>query len=588
VSVSLRAPASAGTLEIRIPRAGAIAGRVVDAAGRPVVGAGVRVRRLDGSAQDAAAPSSNRYVQTDDVGDFRLGSLAPGRYQVHTFRGIDTDSAFHGVDPTAEERLFQLRRELLPRAVPMSAGIDVDLRSGEEASVTLVHAETAVILPYATVGGAITGVLTDAWGEPAEGVSVRLWQIGFVNGRREARAAGPSRLTDDRGRYRLFHVPAGRYLLVATDDSLRDVSGSPAVSPAPALKQPFAPPSSYAPVYYPGRMSIAEASVIQVPRATEVSGIDMVFTQTREARVFGVAMNAAGRPLSGFVTLGLSHRSGGVALPVRRWAADADGAFEFQNVPPGEYVIRTSGGPEFGMQYVAVSGADVGPIMFRSSPTAAIRGRVSFEGNLSVSPSEFQLRALAADGDTAPGNGTGPQVSIAAVRRDGTFELQGLAGPTRVVLGSAPPGWWIKSVEVGSIDAARDPVTFKGRVDSRDDVMVVVSSTGATLAGQAVDERSRAITEYWALVFAANPDLWFLGSPYLRVDYPRADGRFRISALPPGDYWVAAIDSIEGDSVSGDWQDPARLNELVSSAQRIMLRDGAQATIELRVVRVVR
>ena len=588
LAVSLVAPASAGTIELRVPRGGVIAGRVMDAAGRPVVGAGVRTRRLDGPSQDAAAPSSNQYVQTDDLGEYRVASLAPGRYEVHTFRGIDADSAFHGADPTAEERLFQLRRELLPRSVPMSEASVVDVRSGQETALTLVHAETAVILPYATVGGAVTGVVTDEWGEPAEGLTVRLWQIGFVNGRREARAAGPSRLTDDRGRYRLFHVPAGRYLVVATDDSARDAAppGSPSSPSIP--RQPFASASSYAPVYYPGRTSIADASVVQVPRASEVSGIDMAFSRTREARVFGVATNATGRPVSGFVTLTLSHRSGAVALPVRRWATDDNGAFEFSNVPPGEYVVRTSGGPEFGLQYVTVSGADVGPVMLRSLPTAVIRGRVSFEGDRSVSPSQFQLKALAADGDSAPNNATGPQVSIASINRDGAFELQGLAGPTRIALANAPPGWWIKSVDVGSINAARDPVTLKGRADSRDDVTVVVSGTGATLGGRVVDERSRPVSEYWALAFASDPGLWFLGSAHVRVDYARADGRFRFAALPPGDYLVAAIDSVEGDSVSGDWQNPSLLSDLVSSASRITLSENEQATTEVRLVRIAR
>ena len=34
-----------------------------------------------------------------------------------------------------------------------------------------------------------------------------------------------ARLTDDRGAYRLFHIPAGLYFLVVTDES-RSASGS--------------------------------------------------------------------------------------------------------------------------------------------------------------------------------------------------------------------------------------------------------------------------------------------------------------------------------------------------------------------------
>ena len=608
VTVSLRAPSSAGALEIRIPRGGVIAGRVVDAAGRPVVGAGVRARRIDGQPRDAAAPSENRYIQTDDLGEYRLSGLAAGRYEVHSIRGIDSESAFRGIDPAADDRLRQLRQELLPRSVPMSAGSVVDVRSGAEVSLTLVHGETAVILPYATVGGVVTGVLTDAWGEPAEGISVRLWQIGFANGRPEARAAGLVRVTDDRGRYRLFHIPAGRYLVVATDEVSRDDSTQP--SGPSSASQPFAPASSYVPVYYPGRTSVADASPVQVPPATQVSGIDMVFTQTREASVFGVAVTAAGQPLQAVVTLAASHRSGALALPIRRAPAADGGRFEFLNIPPGEYVIRTTVGNdttlEFGAQFVTVNQVDAGPVILKTSPTATVTGRIVLEGARSVvpnatdplmnpialprreaAPADFVLRAVATDPD-GPADGSGNRATPLAIQRDWTFRVSGLLGPTRFTLSSGPEGWWMKSAHVGSGNAAIQPVTFGARDDSRDDVTIVLAATGASVTGRVVDERSRPVEDFWAIVFATDQDQWFTGSPYVRSNYARANGTFSVTSLPPGDYWVAAIDSIEGDSVSGDWQSQALLSGLISSARRITLSEGERATTQLRLQRVVR
>jgi hypothetical protein len=52
----------------------------------------------------------------------------------------------------------------------------------------------------------------------------------------------------------------------------------------------------------------------------------------------------------------------------------------------------------------------------------------------------------------------------------------------------------------------------------------------------------------------------------------------RITGLPPGEYFVIAIDDIEGE----DSQDPAVLERLTSSAIRIVLTDEAPIDVPLR------
>ncbi len=52
----------------------------------------------------------------------------------------------------------------------------------------------------------------------------------------------------------------------------------------------------------------------------------------------------------------------------------------------------------------------------------------------------------------------------------------------------------------------------------------------------------------------------------------------RIAGLPPGEYYVIAIDDIEGE----DSQDPAMLERLTSSAIRVVLTDEAPIEVPLR------
>ena len=64
---------------------------------------------------------------------------------------------------------------------------------------------------------AIAGQLTDEYGDPIEGVTIRLQRIRFVSGRRrlvEVPGASNSR-TDDQGRYRIFGLQPGSYIVAA-------------------------------------------------------------------------------------------------------------------------------------------------------------------------------------------------------------------------------------------------------------------------------------------------------------------------------------------------------------------------------------
>ena len=594
LSLPLRAPASAGSLEVRLVPGAAISGRVVDGAGHPVVSVGVVARP---AAEPGQEPSSSLfYAETDDLGDYRISSLPPGRYDVYSVRSMGALGILD-VNPRLLDQgnpIFQrddtglrLRNELLVRNKPMSERASVDVQPGSEAALVIAFAEPATIAPYAAVGGVITGLVRDSSGEPVEGMAVQVWQTIFAGGRMIAQRTGMWRITDDRGRYRLFHLPAGKYLVrVEQDPSRRAPAGS----------------TPQVPVYYPGRTSVSDAVPLYVGRSEEIANADIVFAESGGSRVFGTVVNASGDPLAGApVSLSVSYRSGAVTPPFQTIYAAGDGRFEFPAVPPGEYTIRVSGnalvaqmaGPGsprpldssagFGLRYVTVAGADVGPVLLRARPTVDVRGRFVVEGAQPVSMSEFRVTAVPADPDFDRSLRANA-LPLGAVTPEGTFEIRGLAGPSRIVVTTTAPGWWARSVTAGALDASDQPVDFAAGPRA-DGLTVVVTNTAATLSGRVLDERSQPVDEYWIVVFPVDQNRWFFKSPYVLNTYARPDGRFVLGSIPPGDYYVAAVDVIEGDSVTGDWQNPALMTRLMPQARRLALSEGERAMAELRLVR---
>ena len=58
-----------------------------------------------------------------------------------------------------------------------------------------------------------------------------------------------------------------------------------------------------------------------------------------------------------------------------------------------------------------------------------------------------------------------------------------------------------------------------------------------------------------------------------------------MSSLPPGEYWVAATDPVEGNDVSGDWLKAETLEQLSFRARRVTLTERQRVLTVLRLIR---
>lgn len=585
--------------------AGTVRGRVASPDGNPVERASVSV--LPVNAQNG----SSRTTTTDATGLYELTGVPAGEYRVRASRA--------GFPPVEYGQRTALQQGRIVRIQPGARVQGID-----------------VVLPR---GSAVSGSIVDAWGEPMEGVDITVLQVQHADGRvRLMPASGVrSRPTDDRGAYRLYGLLPGAYYVLASERASGRGGATQGAAQAgrglPArLAELLGGRGSPATLdlFYPGTPRVTEAISLAVSPGQDVVGLDMVFAPQPGTTVSGTALGSRGAPLRGRAVLGVSARYGAPLLPLRTAGLDAQGRFEFTDVAPGDYVVQVSGidtdtvasaraaldeaaggrrgrggrgggrggggatndvvqralsTREFGVEFVSVSTGQVSDVLVQTSVGSTVTGRIELEGDSNaVQLAGFGLSVRPADPDLASLTGETPPRTAAGA--DGTFTLSGLTGPSRFVATQAPAGWWLKSVEVGGVNAVLDPATF-GRPDQSAVGVVATFASGAgRIDGYVVDERQERVSEFAVIVFPANQDRWFPGSPYVTMATAAQDGAFAVPRLPPGEYVAVAVERVEGSATDGAWRRPEMLGGLAPFGQRIHVRQGQQITAELKLVRL--
>ena len=114
---------------------------------------------------------------------------------------------------------------------------------------------------------------------------------------------------------------------------------------------------------------------------------------------------------------------------------------------------------------------------------------------------------------------------------------------------------------------------------------VVSSSVGGSIAGHVTNSRSEPIDAYTVIVFPTDRKAWSADSRLVKFARPAQDGGFEVAGLPPGEYWVAAVDAIQADQSLGEWTKPERLQALSPRATRVVLADRGRFMTVLRLIR---
>src|SRR5262245_19914421 len=204
---------------------GEITGRVMtdDGAGMPNVT--VYLNPVATDRRPTMGGSQNR-TSTDEDGNFKFTGLAP---RVYSVVAVST-------------------KGYVQRPVPISERQDGGYhRAGDNVTITMIK------------GGAITGRVTNATGEPLISVQVNTMMTRDAEGNPVRGGGGRTRFTDDRGVYRIYGLQPGTYVVFT-----RSSFSGPYPSPYDLDTPTFHPPSTR-----------QAGTAVTVTSGGEVSGVDI-------------------------------------------------------------------------------------------------------------------------------------------------------------------------------------------------------------------------------------------------------------------------------------------------------------------------
>jgi protocatechuate 3,4-dioxygenase beta subunit/5-hydroxyisourate hydrolase-like protein (transthyretin family) len=406
------------------PRNCSLSGRVI-VNGQPVAHATVTVQPAETEDYQAAIAGKveNFFAKTltDAEGRYHLTNLLAGRLIVR-----------------ALSKAYISRED---------ATLDYDERRAGGRFITLVAGEQRTDFDFELVrGGVITGRITDERGRPLHNETLHLFSLDehgrFQQSLHNLFAMGQG--TDDRGIYRLYGLPPGRYAIAAGagrfeyKDQAEDFNGS-----------------RHRLTFYPDATSPEKAKLIEVQEGDELTGIDLKLPRLNKGAAYaasGCVVDAeTGKPVPGaWVWLGRnSDRS--LSRVAQLWS-DNEGVFRFTGLTAGKYRVRYLESADFGQAretgYFAdevsfeVTEAEIKGLEVRLQRGATISGVVVLEGaNASAGlpltvtklPHWKELNDQQAGEQTEP---LSPDWASAEVGEGGRFRMIGLR-PGRFTLAVA-------------------------------------------------------------------------------------------------------------------------------------------------------
>ena len=383
-------------------------------------------------------------------------------------------------------------------------------------------------------GGVIAGRVTDSQGRPVVEERVNLIKLNPNNRSGDAFNQGVNYemyQTDDRGHYRIYGLPEGRYLV-----SVGYAEGF--LSANIISTREF-----YPRVFYPNANSDSEAKVIEVSEGSEATNIDITVPDPKQTHdIYGRVLDAgSGRPVAGVeVVIGWAPSEGRYAASGYAGSgarSGPKGEFHIFGVQPGRYSILAQPDEEGGgfisdPVIVDIDEDTVTGVEVRVRQGATISGVVVIEGTndpkARAKLSQISLSATVRQisyGPPAPGKGIG------RVNADGSFRLSGLQpGKVTIALSNTRDFLMLRIERNGA------PVEGGIEVEAGEQVTgvrVVLAYSALAIRGElrVIGKALPAGCKFFAMTRRVDQP----GAQMTEVD---ARGQFIVENLAPGEYEV--------------------------------------------------
>jgi protocatechuate 3,4-dioxygenase beta subunit len=273
---------------------GVITGRVLDEYGDPFENVFVSVLQ-EQSADGKRSPTLVDSTESNDVGEFRIAKLAPGRYWVQVGRptrpGLPPGTPLRNAPKEAAEEYVAT---YFPIAVDIAGARPIEVAAGQEVSGIDIHVRTARVY---RVSGKVTGLDTGQRG----------FRLALIPRDRSSAASGPyhmdGALVKEDGTFEMAGVLPGEYYLMSTRSRTSRLTGRTTVDVAAS--------------------DVKDVTLALGPLAS-ITGIVRFDREAPNAPVGGVRVK-------------LSEVSG----PGGGWTfSKPDGSFVFEDVEPGRYRLQ--------------------------------------------------------------------------------------------------------------------------------------------------------------------------------------------------------------------------------------------------------
>ncbi len=493
---------------------------------------------------NSSKPQGPQSTTTDASGTFHFSNLQPGSYRVMIQHQNYPQARFGGVSKT------------------------IDVKAGETAGP--IDAE---LIP----GASVSGRILDEDGEPTQGCFV---QAHLPSAPDQGVQAQGNFNPNEKGEYRLYAIPPGKYLLTA------QCQGQ-VFQPRPFSAGPDPPPSrGYPPQYYPLAADAKSAQAVELLPGNEKSGIDFRMRPAPVTQVHG-AVSAGGADWKGnninvqLVPIDSSRRNGNNFSNIDA----AKGTFEFRQVFPGSYMLIAFSQGNNDTRIGATQRVEVGDqplnIVIELQHGFDITGKVELdpESAAKVAAANTAANAPGSSAPMAPGNnrfnGFTPapfslsQVSIqlfpayqvgipmpnTQVAADGSFTLKGvMPGSWRLIVNG--PQAFTKGAWLGSAEVTQG--TFELSSGGAGALRIVLSTNTGSIHGSAPPGQiisSQRIDD--------SPQ--FRGSRGTMAD---PSGQYKLDGLAPGRYRIMLSDG------GGPMPD--------EGGQEVTVKEGDTITLDLK------